>query len=434
MKVYVFRVRLEWDEPVWRIIEIGESQTLHDLHLAIQDAFGWDNDHLYSFYMSGRAWDRGSEYSGDPLAGAVADRSGRFAEESLLSQLGLLKGRKFLYLFDYGDQWRHEVEVAEIVEREGAGEQAKIVEKCGESPDQYGDDDSGDEEITPEDALKTLGILAPLAERVRQAVEEAYGEDEKKWDLKKEYALAMELYMAVRQYGEIKDNAPESRGIGKRFLDELKTRIKPADPLKGETAQEVLDLFDVFAEYDLKDWLRDMPRELAEEGYIDDAAEHCQSWSQIFDAGKFLDDRAEILAEAGRRAEALEQARGNIQRFADDAWIQIRSGRIFAKFEEFSLAESCYRRAMAAAKTEPDYKEAVGELIHLLKKTGRIPEAQELEDAEAPRRAQDLHCLRRWEPYLRPCPKIGRNDPCSCGSGKKYKKCCFGKEKSDVEK
>ena len=25
-------------------------------------------------------------------------------------------------------------------------------------------------------------------------------------------------------------------------------------------------------------------------------------------------------------------------------------------------------------------------------------------------------------------PKIGRNDPCPCGSGKKYKKCCLGKE------
>lgn len=24
--------------------------------------------------------------------------------------------------------------------------------------------------------------------------------------------------------------------------------------------------------------------------------------------------------------------------------------------------------------------------------------------------------------------KIGRNDPCPCGSGKKYKKCCLGKE------
>ena len=26
--------------------------------------------------------------------------------------------------------------------------------------------------------------------------------------------------------------------------------------------------------------------------------------------------------------------------------------------------------------------------------------------------------------YRRETPKIGRNDPCSCGSGKKYKKCC----------
>ncbi|MGC2082083.1 MAG: SEC-C metal-binding domain-containing protein, partial [Bradyrhizobium sp.] len=23
-------------------------------------------------------------------------------------------------------------------------------------------------------------------------------------------------------------------------------------------------------------------------------------------------------------------------------------------------------------------------------------------------------------------PKVGRNDPCPCGSGKKYKKCCGG--------
>ena len=37
----------------------------------------------------------------------------------------------------------------------------------------------------------------------------------------------------------------------------------------------------------------------------------------------------------------------------------------------------------------------------------------------------------KWEdeellqmPYVRETPKIGRNDPCPCGSGKKYKKCC----------
>ena len=25
---------------------------------------------------------------------------------------------------------------------------------------------------------------------------------------------------------------------------------------------------------------------------------------------------------------------------------------------------------------------------------------------------------------VRSGPKVGRNDPCTCGSGKKYKKCC----------
>ena len=30
----------------------------------------------------------------------------------------------------------------------------------------------------------------------------------------------------------------------------------------------------------------------------------------------------------------------------------------------------------------------------------------------------------RLAPYVRETPKIGRNEPCPCGSGKKYKKCC----------
>lgn len=30
----------------------------------------------------------------------------------------------------------------------------------------------------------------------------------------------------------------------------------------------------------------------------------------------------------------------------------------------------------------------------------------------------------RTGPYVREAPKTGRNDPCTCGSGKKFKKCC----------
>lgn len=32
------------------------------------------------------------------------------------------------------------------------------------------------------------------------------------------------------------------------------------------------------------------------------------------------------------------------------------------------------------------------------------------------------------QPFVREEPRVGRNDPCPCGSGKKYKKCCLLKE------
>ena len=44
---------------------------------------------------------------------------------------------------------------------------------------------------------------------------------------------------------------------------------------------------------------------------------------------------------------------------------------------------------------------------------------------EAIREEEALLEAERGEPYLRETPKIGRNDPCPCGSGKKYKKCCM---------
>jgi len=50
------------------------------------------------------------------------------------------------------------------------------------------------------------------------------------------------------------------------------------------------------------------------------------------------------------------------------------------------------------------------------------------EDREKEDREQKRFDLDNWKPvktYVREQPKIGRNDPCPCGSGKKYKKCCM---------
>lgn len=51
---YVFKVSLAKD--LWRRIEISAEHTLLDLHRTIQKAYNFDDDHLYSFFMDGRAW------------------------------------------------------------------------------------------------------------------------------------------------------------------------------------------------------------------------------------------------------------------------------------------------------------------------------------------------------------------------------------------
>lgn len=48
------------------------------------------------------------------------------------------------------------------------------------------------------------------------------------------------------------------------------------------------------------------------------------------------------------------------------------------------------------------------------------------EDERAARRKREEEILSLYPAtYLRETPKLGRNDPCHCGSGKKYKKCCL---------
>ena len=45
-----------------------------------------------------------------------------------------------------------------------------------------------------------------------------------------------------------------------------------------------------------------------------------------------------------------------------------------------------------------------------------------LDDNEAC--CSDISCCPSKTPNTRDTPKIGRNDPCICGNGRKFKKCC----------
>ena len=41
-----------------------------------------------------------------------------------------------------------------------------------------------------------------------------------------------------------------------------------------------------------------------------------------------------------------------------------------------------------------------------------------------PERRKELYKIQKSSKTIVKPPKVGRNDPCPCGSGKKYKKCC----------
>jgi hypothetical protein len=238
MKTYTFRVDLPDLKGVWRTIELGEQQTLLDLHQAIQRAYRFDDDHAFSFFMSGEAWDRSSEYRlpedvfsdeddeddedgwededwedeepelqvdeadaqafrdalGDSpppetfedmlrlistnaemrshLAKMVAKETGipvfmadmmfknadslmammpegaledMFDEgepagdvrTTTLESLGLKERQTFMYLFDYGDEWRFRVKLEQVGEEEAGVTYPRVVQAVGQAPEQY---------------------------------------------------------------------------------------------------------------------------------------------------------------------------------------------------------------------------------------------------------------------------------------------------------
>ncbi len=148
--VFILKVALAGKKSIWRRIALRGNQTLDDLHEAIFDAFDRDDEHLYSFYFpkpgtKGRARLRDAiEYTcpfNSKDAGPFSDTPLPNAAEAALSSLGLKPGQVFLYLFDFGDEWWHEITVEQTDAPAAKGHYPRVVEKHGESPPQYPDMD-----------------------------------------------------------------------------------------------------------------------------------------------------------------------------------------------------------------------------------------------------------------------------------------------------
>jgi hypothetical protein len=103
--------------PIWRRLEVPAFATLAELHELLQAALGWTNSHLHVFEIGDERV--AIPYDLDQLTDGEITRSARLVKLGDVVDHGF---RRFGYEYDFGDSWRHTIEIEDVRdERDGDG-------------------------------------------------------------------------------------------------------------------------------------------------------------------------------------------------------------------------------------------------------------------------------------------------------------------------
>ncbi|TKB08418.1 plasmid pRiA4b ORF-3 family protein [Desulforhopalus sp. IMCC35007] len=153
-QLFVFKVSLSHDKKIWRRIEIRGDQSLDQLHESIFQAFDRYDPHMYSFYLTkpgSKSRKRFSEAPEFTHPFMLEDDFGwkhkqiQDATKTKICDLLLQEKTKFEYLFDFGDEWFHEITLEKILDIFPKKKYPILTQKKGESPSQYPEFDEEDE-------------------------------------------------------------------------------------------------------------------------------------------------------------------------------------------------------------------------------------------------------------------------------------------------
>lgn len=208
-------------------------------------------------------------------------------------------------------------------------------------------------------------------------------------------------------------------------LMDLADRLLRSFEPDGEAFDEALDSDNFIAM-----WFDSVPLRLAKAGEID-AAVSLTDRVAAFGTHRGLRARAETakaVIVAGHTDRGVAMAEQTLAEADDDAFTLALAGSAFLAANRDELAEQTLRRALVVADRHDDIitaEFAWADLVELLERQpGRerdldlarthLADVEESELARRDHRVTVTHLT----------PKTGRNDPCPCGSGQKYKKCC----------
>jgi len=100
LSIYQLRIVLRGISPlIWRRVLVRSETTLAQLHAILQILFAWSDEHLHSFHVHGREY--GS--SGAPTCGVQ------------LRYLGLHRGERFRYVYDFGAYWECDIRLEALL-------------------------------------------------------------------------------------------------------------------------------------------------------------------------------------------------------------------------------------------------------------------------------------------------------------------------------
>ncbi len=115
--VFCFKITLAHVQPeVWRRIEVPDSYSFWDLHVAITDVFGWFDYHLHEFQIRHPKTGKNIRLS-IPDPEDMGDIPLKPDYRRQLAGLFSKTNRHCTYLYDFGDGWQHEIEMESLTAR-----------------------------------------------------------------------------------------------------------------------------------------------------------------------------------------------------------------------------------------------------------------------------------------------------------------------------
>jgi len=140
---HIFRARLR--PRVYREIEIGSTKSLYDLAAAIVQALDFDFDHALGFYSKPDEYVFDSPVRYELFADLEGGGEARSVKRTKIAQAFPAVGSKMQFLFDYGDNWRFQVEVIGQGEAIPRARYPKVLKAVGKPPPQYPPEDETEE-------------------------------------------------------------------------------------------------------------------------------------------------------------------------------------------------------------------------------------------------------------------------------------------------